>query len=65
MEPEETASTPLELLQLGVSLGLRALSMAAARTVLLQLERVCSSEAFASSGMTKRELIVAALEASR
>lgn len=56
---------PLEVLQLGVSLGLRALSVAAARAVLLQLEAVSRSEAFEASGMTKRELVIAALEAAR
>lgn len=56
---------PLEVLQLGVSLGLRSISVAAAQSVLLQLERVSRSEAFDVSGMTKRELVMAALEAAR
>lgn len=56
---------PLEVLQLGVSLGLRTLSVAAARAVLLQLETVSRSEAFEASGMTKRDLVIAALEAAR
>ena len=60
---EDAASIPLEVLQLGASLGLPDLS-AAARAVLLQLEAVSRSEAFEASGMTKRELVVAALEAA-
>lgn len=56
---------PLEVLQLGVSLGLRTLSVAAARAVLLKLETVSRSEAFEVSGMTKRDLVIAALEAAR
>ncbi|CAM9822278.1 unnamed protein product [Ectocarpus sp. 4 AP-2014] len=60
---EDTASAPLELLQLGVSLTLPDLSAAAARAVLLQLERVSGSEAFEESSMSKRELVMAALEA--
>lgn len=63
-EEEDTASIPLEVLQLGASLGLPGLSAAAARAVLLQLESVSRSEAFLASGMTKRELVVAALEAA-
>lgn len=59
------ASTPFEALQLGVSLGMRKLSVAAARAVLLRLETVSRSEAFEASGMTKRDLVVAALEAAR
>lgn len=55
---------PLEVLQLGVSLGMKNLSVAAARAVLLQLDKVSRSEAFEASGMTKRELVVAALEAA-
>lgn len=62
---EDTASAPLDVLQLGVSLGLPKLSAAAARAVLLQLDRVSTSEAFEASGMSKRELVVAALEAIR
>ena len=62
---EDTASMPLDILQLGISLGLRALSAAAARAVLLQLDRVSTSEAFEGSGMSKRELVVASLEAIR
>lgn len=62
---DDTASTPLELLQLGISLGLAELSTAAARSVLLHLETVSRSEAFEASGMSKRELVVAALEAIR
>lgn len=62
---EDTTSMPLDILQLGSSLGLRALSAAAARAVLLQLDRVSTSEAFEASGMSKRELVVAALEAIR
>lgn len=62
---EDTASTPLDVLQLGVSLGLPELSAAAARAVLLQLDNVSKSEAFEASGMSKRELVVAALEAVR
>lgn len=61
---EDAASIPLEVLQLGASLGLPDLSAAAARAVLLQLETVTRSEAFEVSGMTKRELVVAALEAA-
>lgn len=61
----DKAPGPLEFLQLGVSLGLRDLSSAAARSVLLQLEEVSISEAFGASGMTKRELVLAALEAAR
>ncbi|CBJ30496.1 similar to ankyrin 2,3/unc44 [Ectocarpus siliculosus] len=60
---EDTASAPLELLQLGVSLALPDLSAAAARAVLLQLDRVSRSEAFEESSMSKRELVMAALEA--
>ncbi|CAN0450552.1 unnamed protein product [Ectocarpus sp. 8 AP-2014] len=60
---EDTASAPLELLQLGVSLALPDLSTAAARAVLLQLDRVSRSEAFEESSMSKRELVMAALEA--
>lgn len=62
---EDTASTPLDVLQLGISLGLTELSAAAARSVLLHLETVSRSEAFEVSGMSKRELVVAALEAIR
>ncbi|CAM9211740.1 unnamed protein product, partial [Hapterophycus canaliculatus] len=62
---DDTASTPLEVLQLGMSLGLTELSTAAARSVLLHLETVSRSEAFEASGMSKRELVVAALEAIR
>lgn len=61
---EDAASIPLEVLQLGASLGLPGLSAAAARAVLLQLETVSRSEAFEVSGMTTRELVVAALEAA-
>ncbi|CAM9560352.1 unnamed protein product [Ectocarpus sp. 8 AP-2014] len=60
---EDTASAPLELLQLAVSLALPDLSAAAARAVLLQLDRVSRSEAFEESSMSKRELVMAALEA--
>lgn len=56
---------PLEVLQLAISLDLPHLSAEAAKAVLLQLERVSRSEAFEESGMSKRELVVAALEAVR
>eukprot|EP00903_Cladosiphon_okamuranus_P021748 g19996.t1 len=62
---EDTASTPLDVLQLGVSLGMPDLSAAAGRAVLRQLDSVSRSEAFEASGMSKRELVVAALEAAR
>ena len=64
-DEDDSGSIPLEALQLAVSLGLRNLATAAAQAVLLRLETVSRSEAFEASGMTKRELVVAALEAAR
>lgn len=55
--------TALELLQMGISLRMGSLAVAAGRLILSRIDTVCQTDAFLDSGMSRRDLIVVALQA--